>query len=96
MMPRLNVLASVKLLFYNLSNNTCANCTSAFSNSKTKPVFHRNRMNQLNSHLHVITRHHHLSTRRQLTSASHIRCTEVKLWTITFKEWCMTTTFIFT
>ena len=55
---------SVVPLLDNLSNNTCAHCTTAFTDRKAQAFFHRNRMNQLNFHLYIVTRHYHLGTRR--------------------------------
>ena len=49
------------LLVDDSSDNAGAYRTTAFSDRKSQTVVHRNRTNQLNNHLHVITRHHHLN-----------------------------------
>ena len=94
-MPRLYAFNRRYYLFDNLSNNAGTNRTATFTNRKTQAFFHRNRVNQRDFHLHVVTRHYHLNTLWQLTRACHVSGAEVKLWTVAFEEWRVTTTFIF-
>src|ERR1017187_296809 len=53
-------------LLRNLSNRTRAHRASAFANRKPQALFQCHRRNQLNRQFHVVARHHHLHTRRQL------------------------------
>ena len=52
-------------------------------------------MDQLNLHLDVVTRHTHLNAFWQLDRTSHIRGTEVELWTVAIQKWRVTATFFF-
>src|SRR5690606_35230662 len=86
---------SRQILFDDLGHDTGAHCAAAFTDRKAKTFFHRNRRNQRHHHLHVVARHYHLDTFRQLTGAGDVRGAEVELRTVAFEEWRVTATFVF-
>src|SRR5690606_12797978 len=63
-----------------------ADGAATLTDSETQTVLHRDRLDQLHSQLHVVTRHHHLHTIRQRHDPSDIRRAEVELRTITGEE----------
>src|SRR5665647_2736998 len=71
-----------------------ADSTATLTNSETQTLVHRDRLTQLDRHLHVVTRHHHLRTLRQLHRTGHIRRTEEELRTIIVEERLVTTTLV--
>src|SRR5689334_20864917 len=82
-------------LFQNFSNLSCTYCATTFTDSELKTFLHRDRLDQLNSEVGVITRHHHFSTCIQFHFTSNVCCTEVELRTVFVEEWSMTATFFF-
>src|SRR6478672_206769 len=82
-------------LFQNFSNLSCTYCATTFTDSELKTFLHRDRLDQLNSEVGVITRHHHFSTCIQFNFTGNVCCTEVELRTIFVEEWSMTSTFFF-
>ena len=67
---------------------------STFTDSETKTLLHSYLVDKLNCHFYVIARHAHFCTSWKFTNTCNVCCSEVELWTIVVKEWCMTTTFI--
>src|SRR6267378_1033805 len=73
-------------LFQNLRDHTRANRSSTLADGKAQLLFHRDRRDQLDRHLRVIPRHHHLDAGRELHVARNVRRPEVKLWPIPLEE----------
>src|SRR5579883_3118384 len=59
------------------------------------PLFHRDRLDQLDGHLDVIARHHHLHALRQLDGSGDISGANVELRTIAIEEGSMPPTLLF-
>jgi hypothetical protein len=78
------------------SYNAGAYSTATFTDSETQTFVHRDWSDQSYSQSDVITWHYHFYAVWQLNSTSYVSRTEVELWTVTFEEWSVTTTFIFT
>ncbi len=70
-----------------------ADGTTAFTDSETQTIFHRNGFDQSDSHLDVVTWHYHFNAFWQLAVTSHVSSTEVELWTVAFEERSMTAAF---
>src|SRR5438067_9062130 len=81
------------LLFHNIRNRTRANRAAAFTNREAQAFLHRNRRDQFNLHLHVVARHHHLHTCRQVRHTRHVRRPEIKLRPIAREERRVSTAF---
>src|SRR5437868_10726765 len=56
-----------------------AHRAAAFADREPQLLLHRNRRDQLDRHLRVVPRHHHLHPRRQLHRPRHVRRPQVKL-----------------
>ncbi len=78
----------------NFGNYSRTNCSSSFTDRKSKSLFHRNWCSKFDSHLDVITRHNHLYSCRKLNCSSYISSSEVELWFISLEEWSMSSTLI--
>ncbi len=72
-----------------------ADGTTAFTDSETQTIFHRDGFDQSDSHLDVVTWHYHFNAFWQLAVTSHVSSTEVELWTVAFEERSMTAAFFF-
>src|SRR5512143_3426373 len=70
---------TVDRLLFDLRHHTRADGPSPFADREAQPLFHRDRRDQLDRHLRVVPRHHHLHPRRQLHVPRHVRRPEVKL-----------------
>ena len=77
------------------SNSTGTYGSAALTDSETETLLHSYRMDQLDRHFYVITRHAHLGTSREFANACNVSCSEVELRTIVVEERCMTATLIF-
>src|SRR6266849_9222804 len=66
-------------LLQDLGGHAGADGAAAFADRKPQLLLHRDRRNQLDRHLRVVPRHHHLHPRRQLHPPRHVRRPEVKL-----------------
>src|SRR5260370_42423225 len=66
-------------LFQDLRHHAGADGAAALADREAQPLLHRDRRDQLDRHLRVVPRHHHLHPRRQLHPPRHIRRAEVKL-----------------
>src|SRR5213076_1174982 len=72
-----------------------ADGAAAFADRKPQLLLHRDRRDQLDRHLRVVPRHHHLHPRRQLHRPRHIRRPQVKLRPIPLEEGGMPPAFLF-
>ena len=77
------------------SNSTGTYGSAALTDSETETLLHSYRMDQLDRHFYVITRHAHLSTSREFANACNVSCSEVELRTIVVEERCMTAALVF-
>src|SRR6195256_6728166 len=66
-------------LLQDLGGHAGADGAAAFANRKPQLLLHRDRRDQLDRHLRVVPRHHHLHPRRQLHRPRHVRRPQVKL-----------------
>src|SRR5207248_8382409 len=73
-------------LLQDLGGHAGADRAAAFADRKPQLLLHRDRRDQLDRHLRVIPRHHHLHPRRQLHRPRHIRRPQVKLRPIPLEE----------
>src|SRR6266540_874694 len=73
-------------LFQDFRDHSSTNRSSTFSDSEPQLLFHRDRRDQLDRHLRVVPRHHHLDTGGQLHRARHVRRAEVELRPIALEE----------
>ncbi len=85
----------IKNLLDDLGYDASADGTTAFTNSETQTIFHRDGFDQSDSHLDVVTWHYHFNAFWQLAVTSHVSSTEVELWTVAFEERSMTAAFFF-
>src|SRR5512139_4013155 len=74
-----------------LLNDFCYNSRShrsaAFTDCKTKALFHGDVGNEFDRHgIHVVARHDHFHTAGKLNDAGHVRCPEVELRTVPIQE----------
>src|SRR6266566_4118900 len=63
--------SQLSALFQNLRHHTGTDRSSTLTDGKPQLLFHRDRRDQLDRHLRVVARHHHLDPRRQLRSEEH-------------------------
>src|ERR1035437_3489128 len=82
-------------LFHDLRHCTGTDRSAAFADSEPESLFHRDRCDQLDLHLDVVARHHHLNSLRQVCDTGYVRCSEIELRTITCKERRMSATLFF-
>src|SRR4051794_29230150 len=73
-------------LLEDLGDDAGAHGAAAFADRKAQPLVHRDRRDQLDRHLHVVPRHHHLHARRQLHRPRHVRGPEVELRPVPLEE----------
>src|SRR5438270_1670856 len=66
-------------LLQDLGGHAGADRAAAFADRKPQLLLHRDRRDQLDRHLRVVPRHHHLHPRRQLHRPRHVRRPQVKL-----------------
>src|SRR5207302_10446407 len=66
-------------LLQDLGDHAGAHRAAAFADPDPQLLLHRNRRDQLDRHLRVVPRHHHLPPRRQLHRPRHVRRPQVKL-----------------
>src|SRR5216117_4323804 len=66
-------------LLQDLGGHAGADGAAAFTDRKPQLLLHRDRRDQLDRHLRVVPRHHHLHPRRQLHRPRHVRRPQVKL-----------------
>src|SRR6056297_1238302 len=78
-------------LFNDFRHHAGADRATTLTDGEPEPVLHGDRRDQLHLHLHVVARHHHLGTLRQLHRARHVRRAEVELRPVTLEERRVTT-----
>src|SRR5207302_2690133 len=66
-------------LLQDLGDHAGTHGAAAFADREPQLLLHRNRRDQLDRHLRVVPRHHHLHPRRQLHRPRHVRRPQVKL-----------------
>src|SRR5699024_956876 len=88
-------LALYSSLIDNRCDNASSNCASPFPAVEAFTFFNGDRLNQFNRHFDVVARHNHFDAFRQLNNPCYVGCTEVELWTVVFKKWCVSATFFF-
>src|ERR1700741_1196755 len=74
------------LLFNHFRNRTGSNRATTFTNSEAQSLLHRDWRDQLDRHRHVVARHYHLHTFRQMRHSRHVRRAEVELRPVARKE----------
>src|SRR5690625_1734510 len=82
------------MLLNNLRHATGSDGAATFANREALPLFHRDRHDQVHLKTRIVSRHNHLDTFRQVNRAGDIGGAEVKLRTISIKEWCVATAFV--
>src|SRR2546425_5587505 len=80
------LLAMLSSLLQDFRNHTRADRPSTLADGKPQLLFHRDRRDQLDRHLRVVARHHHLHPRRQLHTPRHVRRPEVELRPVPLEE----------
>src|SRR5437870_9550772 len=73
-------------LLQDLGGHAGADRAAAFADRKPQLLLHRDRRDQLDRHLRVVPRHHHLHPRRQLHRPRHVRRPQVKLRPIALEK----------
>src|SRR5438128_4014371 len=73
-------------LLQDLGGHAGADGAAAFADRKPQLLRHRDRRDQLDRHLRVVPRHHHLRPRRQLHRPRHVRRPQIKLRPIPLEE----------
>src|SRR5580698_427141 len=95
--PTISILLPVayfRFLLDDLGNGAGAYGTATFADGKTQTLFHGHRGVQLNFKRHVVTRHHHLRTFRQLRRSGHVGGAEVKLRPVAVEKRSVTATLL--
>src|SRR5205809_4187576 len=82
-------------LLQDLGGTAGADGAAAFADRKPQLLLHRDRRDQLDRHLRVVPRHHHLHPRRQLHRPRHVRRPQVKLRPIPLEKRRMPPAFLF-
>src|SRR5579871_274011 len=83
---RNNFAWHILFLFQNLRHGSGAHGAAAFANGEAQALVHGHRRDQLYRQVHVVARHHHLRTRRQLRHSRYVRRPEVKLRPVSLEE----------
>src|SRR5947208_7542047 len=68
-----------RFLLQDLGDDAGAHRAAALADREAQLLLHRDRRDQLDRHLRVVPRHHHLHPRRQLHRPRHVRRPQVKL-----------------
>ena len=77
---------ATRFLLNNLRDRACAHRVSAFTDGEAQAFLHRHRRDQLDHQLHIVARHHHLGSARQLGNPGHVRCSHIELGSIAIEE----------
>src|SRR3954462_421864 len=77
---------SLSRLLADLGAPAGADGAAAFTDREPETVFHRDRVDQLDGHLDVVTGHHHLDPTGEVGGARHIRRPEVELGPVAVDE----------
>ena len=75
-------------------NGACTNGTATLTDSETQTLLHSDRVDQLDGHLNVVTRHAHLNAFGQLANTGNVSSSEVELRTVVVEERSMTATLV--
>src|ERR1700674_1553071 len=78
--------AIFRFLLEDLRYDACANRSAALSDREAETFVHGDRRNQLDRHLHVVPRHHHLHPFGQLNAPGHVRRSEEELRPVSLEE----------
>src|SRR5690606_5829217 len=82
-------------LLYNFGHLARAYRAAAFADSKTESFLHSDLVDQLNFDRHVVARHNHFNTLRQLHLTGNVRGAEIELRTVLVEERRVTATLLF-
>src|SRR3989442_3039886 len=74
------------VLLQDLGDHAGAHCAAALADREAQLLLHRDRRDQLDRHLRVVPRHHHLPPRRQLHRPGDVRGPEIKLRPVPLEE----------
>src|SRR3989454_5966317 len=74
------------VLLQDLGDPAGAQGAAALADREAQLLLHRDRRDQLDRHLRVAPRHHHLPPRRQLHRPGHVRGPEIKLRPVPLEE----------
>src|SRR6476660_3167304 len=74
------------VLLQDLRHHAGAHRPPTLADREAQPLVHRDRRDQLDRHLDVVPRHHHLHPRRQLHRPRHVRRPEVELRPVPLEE----------
>src|SRR6266478_7253162 len=80
-------------LLDNLRDGACADRVAAFADREPQPLLQRHRRDQTYLRRHVVPRHHHFHSRRQLHISRHVRRPKVKLRSVPREERRVSTPF---
>src|SRR5918996_2087404 len=69
-------------LLDDLGDDPRAHGATALADREPQALVHGDRRDQLDRHLHVVSRHHHLGSLRQVRHSGDVGGTEVELWAI--------------
>ena len=75
-------------------DDTRADRPSTLSDGEAQRLLDGDGLNQIDDHVDIVTRHHHLNPFGQLDAAGDVRRTEVKLRSIAGEEWFLAATFL--
>src|SRR3954467_5437016 len=73
-------------LLEDLCDSTGTDRAAALANGEAQTLFHSDRLDQLDAHLRVVTRHHHLGAFGQVDDTCDVRRTEVELRPVVVEE----------
>src|SRR5579884_882399 len=73
-------------LFFDAHADASTNGAATLTNGEMHALFHRYRLDQLDGHLDVIARHHHLHPLRQLDGSGDVGGANVELRAIAVEE----------
>ena len=85
---------SYRGLLENLQDLTCTYGTTTLTDSETKTLVQRYRVDQLYGDSYVVTWHNHIYTLWQRYLTGNVHSTEVELRTVLVVEWSVTTTLL--
>src|SRR6478736_4399668 len=89
-----SLVGSVRSL-QDLGDTASTHGTTTLTNREPQTLIHRDRLAELDSDLHIVTRHHHLRATGQLDRAGHVSRTEKELRTIIVEERLVPATLVF-
>ena len=68
---------------------------SAFTNGKSEAFFGSYWLDKFDFHLGIVTWHNHFNTCGESNFSGYVSCSDIKLRSITTKEWCVASAFFF-